>query len=165
MTGLGPWWAAMAGVWWYRATHRRRRPPHGPGGHAPATREPPRCNEGAEGCDIVHGPLGTVEQAPVAGVPPWPVIPPDLHSLWMHPGDYPKGDTSLTSKQGQPPPVDTAIRKLAGIAVVRAWYSAYEWADDPPYLICPDCDTLSPPLANLPAAVAWVTTHDRECPS
>ena len=48
--------------------------------------------------------------------------------------------------------------------LVRDWFDGFTF-DQPTEIMCPDCDTLSPEMENLFAAVKWAEKHTLECPA
>jgi hypothetical protein len=49
------------------------------------------------------------------------------------------------------------------IAVLE-WFDVFTF-DQAPTITCPDCDTTSPELADVWAAVRWADDHQRNCPA
>ena len=47
--------------------------------------------------------------------------------------------------------------------VVMSWFDVFTFDSPAPTITCPDCDTVSPELRDVWAAVRWADTHQREC--
>lgn len=127
---------------------------------------------------VVVGAIVTAAVAPGPGRPSTPFRGPLLPpvELWLYaamvaamtspgedggPGSEPSGAPGPAP--ALPPATVTPLPVRSQVLTVPPWYDAYPWADDDPQLVCPDCEEISPPLADIPAAVAWIARHNREC--